>query len=585
MNIEINNDNLKNFLKGNNLLILDYESIMSNNLTEDSKIEIIGIKDKTISLWITKVDQGQLKIEIKDCSFKGLFIEKSVLQEFKVISTTVSEYIDAKFKMFKTYIDKSKIQTVWTFNSTFYNGLLIRKQSEIEKVYIHGSKIDNSFTFVNSTSKEITVESSILTAFSIDRMDYPDKGSRTTVDKINIFRTEILRDLKIWETTFNNIHLHKIKLLKSDDLSDVFNVSHISASESAEKISGIKITESALDKTIIISVKELSELLAFDNNFKSFRLNFTKVTDFHFNNCRFSDSLYWGFQNCMKTIESFQFQNCICDGDFYLSDTSFTEKLVVTGTKFNKYPSYFLHNYIDKTCHCDFEYSNLSNFVFQNINFMFFEFKNLDISNAIFKDCRWSYKKEWLLKRVVIRDEKDAIERNEDLVEIKDIYANLKNNFHKNNDYLMGGLFNISEQEIKRVQSKRDKSFFEFVLLSSHKFISSYGENLSKPLLTIFFLMISLSVIYLFTGFYSGERLVQYSFIFDLSNIKRTLLDYGNSIIFSLKNIVPFSMNSDFFLHSKESLTTTQTIEFFQKIFNLLFVTSFTGAFIKYLKK
>lgn len=118
-----------------------------------------------------------------------------------------------------------------------------------------------------------------------------------------------------------------------------------------------------------------------------------------------------------------------------------------------------------------------------------------------------------------------------------------------------------------------------------HRWISSYGENFKKPLFFVLCVLVCFALTYMFTGFYVDNTLVIYDFSFDASNVSNTLRDFGYSLIYSLKNILPFKVSSNFYLHLDQSLELSQTLELIQKIINLILVTSFSAAFIKHLKK
>ena len=118
-----------------------------------------------------------------------------------------------------------------------------------------------------------------------------------------------------------------------------------------------------------------------------------------------------------------------------------------------------------------------------------------------------------------------------------------------------------------------------------HKEISSYGENFKKPLFVVFCSLILFSFLFIFTGFYVGDNLVKYEFSFEPSNTLNTLQDFGYSLIYSLKNILPFQVGLNFYLHSDKSLQLSQTLELIHKLINLILATSFTAAFVRYLRK
>lgn len=585
MKLEINDTNYKTYLKKEIFLRLDDEFCTENNIDEKSIIEIKDLKDKSIIFWITEITKKDLKIEIKDCFFDGFYVENSTIGEINIFSVEVSKYKEAKFKLFKTYFDKSVITRIWCHGCKFFNGFIIRKNSQVKKIRFDDSVIDNSFSFINSKSEEIEIESSEFEKCNIEKINFPNEVAFTSIDKINIFRSKILIGITIRDTEFVTINFHKLNLLKSTDTSVFDNQVYITTPDEFKKSEKIDITECNFNSPIIISLHKLTELNSYKSEFSKFRINFWEILNFIFYQNQINDNIYWGFPNHFKIIETFEFNNTIVNGNFDLSDTNFTKKLHLKGDIFNKYPSFFSDNHINKDCDIDFEYSKLNNFVFHEIDFQNVNFKNLDISNAEFKDCTWDSKKHLFYTRNLINDEKISSFQVTNLIDVKSIYSKLKSKFISINDYKTSGYFYISEQEIKRKISKKEKLIAEYCALSFHKFISVYGESLTKPLILMIIFSLLFSFLVLFTGFQDGERVVQYKFCIDIGNFKQTINDFILSILLSFKNIVPFSVNGDFFLQIKNPLSVSQVLELIHKMINLILLGSFSEAFIRYIKK
>lgn len=587
MKFTFDDSNYQSFVRNDKYLVIDEQFLIDNILQQAEKIFIKNIKDINISLVINKVDLKQIKVDINGCSFKGFFIQDSTVSELTILGLEISEFKESKFKQFKTIIDTSTIQRLWINDSKFYNGFLIRRNCTIVDLSIWDSILEYSFTFLNSKSSKITIESSSADDISIDRNDYPVKGEKTEVETINIFRTTITKNMKIWEVDFKNIHFHKIKLNKSESLTDHNNQIFITTPdrEGEHVVEEIKISESEIFSKVIISVDKINKTTSLKTTFNDFRINFWGIESFVSYDCKYTGSVYWGFPNHLKTINKFLMNSCIFENEFTLSDTWFKEECYFKSCVFQKYPSFFTHNTILENCKTDFKFSNLQNFVFQEIRFTHFVFENLDITNSQFKDCIWEEKKEKFIRRNIVADETKCQDKADSLIKLKDIYSKLKVNCQKNSDFINYGKFYISEQETKRKIHKNAKSWVEYSLLSFYKFISSYGENFKKPLAIMLFVLILFSFIYLFTGFFSGDRNINYELCLDLSNTEQTLRDWTSSLVFSLKNIVPFPMSQNFFLHSDKTTSSTQVLELFHKISNLVFATSFTAALIRYLRK
>lgn len=585
MEFTINIDNYKQFVRKDKYLVIDTEFIEKNSLETCLKIIIKDIKDKDLLLYVPKVNLPKTRIEVNDCIFTAVSIEDSTIDEVIFNTVEVSEGKEGKFAAFKTFIDNSKLKYLWFYYCKLNNGLIVRKESEIESLSINDTIIDRSFTFINSKCKTITVESSNVSEVIIDRNDYPKENGKTEVETINIFRTEGLKNIKVWEVTFKNLHIHKVILNKTEKLTDHNNEIYIKTPDKYKDVEEIKISESTIASKTIIVFDDTKHLKFFDSNLSEVILNYWHIDSLLFSNCKFSDSIYFGRSNQIKTINKSFIENCTFDDTFNMSSIWFKEEAFFRGLVFKKYPSFFHHNAIEKNCETDFQYSNLQNLVFQKIDFRFFSFKEFDITNVEFRECRWlSERKFFISRNLVFDDNKDTNEIDE-LVKVKDIYSKLRMSSEKSADFLNLGKFYISEQETKRKIHRKKKDWVEFSLMGFHKAISSYGENFKKPLFFVFCSIVVFALFFIFTGFYIGDNLVKYEFSFQASNFFNTLRDFGYSLIYSLKNILPFQVSLNFYLHSDKSLQLSQTLELIHKIVNLILATSFTAAFIRYLRK
>lgn len=585
MEFTINKDNYKQFVRKDKFLVIDNEFIVNNSLETCSKITIKDVKDNQLLLYVSKVNLPKTKLEVNECIFTVISIEESTIDKVIFNTVDVNEPIEGEFSLFKVFIDNSKLKYLWFYYCKLYNGLIVRKDSEIESLSINDTFIDRSFTFINSKCKTITVESSNVSEISIDRNDYPKENGKTEVDTINIFRTEGLKNIKVWEVVFKKIHIHKIILNKTNRLNDHNNEIYLRIPDDYKEVKEIKITESTINSKTVLVFDKTENLKIFDSNLGEVFLNYWHISNLLFSNCKFADSIYFGRSNQIKTIEKLLIENCTFDNIFNMSSIWFKEEAFFRGLVFNKYPSFFYHNAIDENCKTDFQYSNLQNLVFQEIDFRFFSFKEFDITNVEFRDCRWISERKYFVSRNIVIDDNEKINEIDDLLKVKDIYSKLKMSSEKSSDFINRGMFYISEQEVKRKIHKKNGDLTEFWLMGFHKTISSYGENFKKPLFFALCSTVCFAFIFLFTGFYTGDRLIQYEIAFQPSNTLKTLNDFLYSLIYSFKNILPFQVSSNFYLHTDISLAKTQTLELAQRILNLILATSFTAAFIKYLRK
>lgn len=585
MIFEINNTNIDTNLT-NNHIVINTVFLQTNNLTGTIEIKIKDIHNKEIKIFVANINNPELSIDIKDCSFYGCYVENSIFKEFNFLNVEISNHTEDKFKPYNLYFDNSKLHSIRAMDCRFYKGFLIRSNSEIKFTRISDSIIENSLSFVNSKGETLEVESSKLEYLNIDRLDYPIVNSVMEINTINIFRTTITLGLKIWETKFKIISFYKMVITGVNNLSDHRKSIYISTPKDYKDIDTIKIEESNLERDIIISVDNIKKMTVFDNSFSHFRLNFWKINDFAFGTNTVAKSFFLGFQNHQKRIEKFDLSNNTFENDFYLSDIIFKDEFYVTSSTFNKYPSFIERCYFEQNCKSDFEFSNFTNLIFQDINFENISFKNFDVTNAIFTNCEWKVEKHVFYKKYLIQDDSDslAIEIDE-LIKIKKVYSNLKSNFQDKNDFINSSRFYISEQDIKRKITLKNKSYFEWLILVIHKGLSVYGESLTKIICVLVLSLIIFSNIYLFEGFKSGNTIINHTLEFDASNLWKTIKDFIKAFILSIKNVVPFTLTNKFFINTDENFTITQTFELIQKIFNFIVLASFTETFVKYLKK
>lgn len=585
MIFEIHNNNI-NINLTDNYIVINPAFLQTNNLTGTVQIKIKEIHDKEIKILVKDIDNPNLSIDIKECSFSACFVENSIFKSFDFLNVEISNHTENKFKPFHVYFDNSKLDSILAMFSIFYTGFLIRNNSEVKSMRISDSTIENSLTFINSKGETLEVESSKLEYLEIDRMDYPKVGSTTEIDNINIFRTDVIFGLRIWESKFKTLSFYKMTVSgEKNPFEHRKNIS-ISTPKDYKDIEKIKIEESNIEKDIIINVNNVKNLDVYNNSFRNFKVIFWNINEFSFETNIVAKSFFLGYQNNHKTIHKFNLSNNTFENDFYLSEIVFYNEFFIKSSSFNKFPSFIESCYFEQNCKSDFEFSNFSNLIFQDINFEFISFKNFDVTNATFRNCEWKIEKYFFYKKYLIQDESDVQELTiEDLIQIKKVYSNLKSNFQDKNDFINSSRFYISEQDIKMKITLQNKSFLEFLILSLHKGLSVYGESLTKVIFVLVLSILIFSNIYLFQGFKSGNTVINYSLEFDACNLGQTFKDFLKALILSVKNVVPFPLNNKFYIYTNENFTITQTFELIQKIFNFIVLASFTETFVKYLKK
>lgn len=585
MIFEINSNNINANLT-NNHIVINPTFLQINNLTGTVQIKVKEIHDKEIKFFVENINNSALSIDIKECSFYGCYVTNSIFNSFDFVDAEISSHSEDKYKPYNLYFDNSKLQSIRATDCRFYKGFIIRNDSEIKSTRISDSLIENSFIILNSKGEILEVESSKLEYLNIDRLDYPKKGSVCEIENINLFRSNITLGLKIWESKFKTISFYKMTVDGVGNLSEHLKNIFISAPKDYKDIKKIKIEESNLERDVIIDVDNIEILDAYNNTFNNFKVVFWNIQEFIFETNIVAKSFFLGYQNYLKNIHKFNLSNNTFENDFYLSEIVFHKEFFITSSSFNKYPSFINSCYFEQDCESNFEYSNFSNLIFQDINFEYISFKNFDVTNAIFRNCEWKVEEYFFYKKYLIQDDSDNHEITiEDLIQIKKVYSNLKGNFQDKNDFINSSRFYISEQDIKMKITLKNKSYLEWLILSIHKGLSVYGESLTKVIFVLCLSIVIFSNIYLFQGFKSGDTIINYALEFDACNVGQTFKDFLKALILSVKNVVPFPLNNKFYIYTDENFTITQTFELIQKIFNFIVLASFTETFVKYLKK
>lgn len=583
---KIDSSNYKSFIKVK-FLKIDKDFLADNKIPPGDDVLIEKISDDQCTFFIEEANLTANKVTIHTCIFKDFYVSNSKLKEFILWDLTIGITPAEGFADYLIILSKSVIERLWIFNSTFNQGFLIRESCEIKDIMITDSNLFYNFSVANSICEKITIESS--KANYINIRDTPSIRGEVRIpsklDTINIFRTEIIGGIEINEVEFNTIHFHKIRLKKTEKLKDYQNKIYIAYDLKQELINSIKVTESEIEPLFIASFNGATEFIAEKNLFGDFRVNYSSMDKFSMIECNVSGYAYWGMLNHLKIIKEYVLINSEFEGEYNFNNTAVINRIKVSGCKFSRYPSFFSNIGFAVGCSFDFSFTKLSNLIFDKIIFHEFLFKDLDISGVEFQNCEWLEQKNLFFSRSVVKDEKLTKMSVPELIKLKDIYAKLKTNFFNNSDYISNGKFLISEHEIKRKIAKTKKSWIEYGVLSIHRNISSYGENFTQPVALIVCLWLILSFVYMFTGFTSGDRPLQFLLKFDHNNIQGTILGFIKSSILSLKNIVPFPISTNFFVYSSKEQPLTQTLELLQKILNLILFASFTTALLKHINK
>jgi uncharacterized protein YjbI with pentapeptide repeats len=585
MTFRINAENIQENLT-DNYIIIDSEFFKKHKLKAVSEIKIKDILDKTINVRITNVTNQKLSIKFENCSFGGFFLDNCTFDKLHFSNVEVSEHTDARIKPYNLYIDKTNLNSIWVSVCKFYQGFLIRNNSEIKYINVIDSLVENSLTIVNTKAETLQIESSQLEYLKIERSNFPNQNSVMEIEQINIFRTTINLGFEIWEVKFKKISISKIIVNKSTDISTHQQDIRISTPDDYTGIENIEIEESNLERNLVISIDSIQKFDIHKNTFDNFRINFWKISELNFSTNTIKNDFFLGFKKRKKNISKFNFSDNTFNNRFYISDIIFKDEFYLTSSTFNKYPSFIENCRFKQNCKTDFEFSNFNNLIFQDINFENVSFKNFDVTNSTFKNCQWKVEEHFFYNNFILFDDlENQSDKIEDLIQIKKVYSTLKTNFQDKNDFINASRFYISEQNIKRKITLINKSYLEYLILTIHKCLSVYGESITKIICVLFLSLIVFSNIYFFSGFKSGNTTINHALELDIENFKKSLKDFIKALILSIKNIVPFPLNNKFFINTDEKFSITQIFELIQKIFNFVILASFTETFVKYLKK
>ena len=277
MEFKIDSSNYHSHLKNDKLIVIDDDFIKNNNISPNALIKLEGIKNKDVMLYVKDIQQNELNVEVTDSSLYGIFFESATIKELKLLSLVISEYKEAKFKTFKTYFDNSNLKSIWMYDSKFFNGFLIRNESVVDSIRIHDSSIDHSFTHNDSISLKIEIESSVIDDLNFQKVDIHKKGITSTIDKINIFRTEVRDGFRIFDVEFKELHLHKTNVIESNELSDFKKDIFVSLPDKYKEVDKIEFTDCNINRRVIISLENLKEFYTHKSSFLSFRINFWRI--------------------------------------------------------------------------------------------------------------------------------------------------------------------------------------------------------------------------------------------------------------------------------------------------------------------
>lgn len=123
-------------------------------------------------------------------------------------------------------------------------------------------------------------------------------------------------------------------------------------------------------------------------------------------------------------------------------------------------------------------------------------------------------------------------------LDVERIAREIRRFYETYGNYSDAGDYHIPEMDYRRKQAKCKKPF-TYLILSLYRCFSRYGESPGWAFTWLASSVIAFSYVYLFSGFTSGNRAVQYVWRFEWSNVGRFLGDWCRSLQFALVNLVP----------------------------------------------
>lgn len=571
--MEFREKDLEKYIFEDKHLILsqDFFDQIPENENEVSFVEI----NKNISLHIQKANIKQNKVEFNKCKFTEVWITGCVFSDLYFNDCEISKEFTAFYiKPPKFFIDSTTIKTFWTNFSTYFGGLVFRNNSIINKIYVWHCKLDDDITIVKSRIEEDVT-------FQTTQLYHLEIRDASFVKKLNLFKSTFFYGVDLYQCEVNELTIHESDFLKADSKNLSFkNGLKIIDTKNLEQV---QIIGSTIETETSLSLDSCKLLKIIASKFNSFAISHweskIKIYDSVFNG-----DAYFGI-NRIKVSKKFILKNTIFNGRVNLWGYQIIKKFVVASCSFNKYPATFSNIEFAKNCKTDFSLTNFSNCIFENIDFSEVHLRTFNIENAEFKDCTWGVVNEGKYsERFVVGDEKSETKLPE-LERIKLSYSQLKKYFYERENYIDGGKFYISQQEINRRILELKNESFKLFILNVHRKISYYGESVSAPFLWMFLATAFFALVYLFTGFEKNNIPVSYELSLDLGNWESTLIDFTISFILSLKNIVPISIESDFFVQISSEYRFSQVISFTQKLINIVLLGSLINSITKFIKK
>jgi len=565
--ITINNENCNRYVI-DSILSLN-QAISTLDKTKPLKIYLKDINEaKSLNLILTDFHFPLLQLEIRNCTFGNFFCQCTLDRIW------IRNSVFGKNETDKIIFDDFTCYDLDIYNSEFHKDITIRKLSTLDRLGIDSSPQIKSLSILNSLISEARINQVKTDAiFSTDCIiNKFDLEHTEIVDSVNLFSNEI-EYLRLANTNYSNRNISK---------TNIFNNSNFNSKNLKE----IEITDSIFPFNFMIDSETLEKVFIYRSSFKSLFVDYfnanVKVLENEINgHCKI------GSKGRGRVVEELVIEENLIDKDLVIGCHAVVKEFTLGLNQIKNGKTYINSVQLDVNCDSNLEKAEFENTKFYKCFLENFSFKGSNAYKAKFEFCRWKeIEFEKVSKRIAFKSDKiNPCSNISDLKELKELYSNFRKHFEQSNNNIDASKFKISEQLVRLEILKRENKNFQNKILRMHKFLSHFGESIYRPLMLLITSSLFFALLYFFCGFTKYDNSINYELALNFENWKATLVDIGNAIILSFKNIVPIKLNSNFFLDFGIKQNISQLLSFFQKVLNLIILGSLIGAIRNFMKK
>jgi len=548
-----NNINLKNIINSHPNL----KKITFKNLSRDVVEHLI----------IIDVNYPNIKVELKDCEFASILIRNTSVKELNIQGPS-EEIENVRYHSEGITIQQDvKIEILW-----------ISLTANIESINISGEDTSiNKFGLRSLKNLKGVYVDAKINALQFD--NDPDNK----IDTINLIRSQI-----------NYLELHNIKY--SDfyiDTEWMFKNESIYEGNSAI-INNIKIINSTFPQNF----KLISNLISLKNvflekcTFKSLTINH-KNANIKIDDCIIEEKLTIGSESTEANSSKFEITNNTITKGIFFGKHRIKDEFKIERNRLESGSLEFYGFSLDEYCNSKLTKQLFKGATFQNCDFSNFDFKDTSIHLAEIINPKWKEVDIDGQKRILFKGDNEALKEKEDIDKLKKQYSYFRKKFENENSYEVSSKFKISEALTRIKLLKAEKSSRRHLLKFS-KWLNLFGESITRPAIGFILVLFSFTVLYLFSGFEIKNGnvpvCVDYNFhSFDINKIFSKdcsdLKNYGHAFVFSLKNIVPIKLESDFYLSADSKFRWTQMLSMFQKLLNIIIIGALFTSIRNFFRK